>query len=56
MIELVCLCFSEEKTLNILFRTGQLSLCDNFFEKKVLKKTLWEYDLYKERSSIPYIC
>ena len=42
-----------KKTLNISFRTGQLFLCDNSFEKKVLKKPLWEYDLYKERSSVP---
>ena len=44
-----------KKHLNISFRTGQLFLCDNSFGKKVTEKTLWEYDLYKERSSIPYI-
>ena len=41
-----------KKNLKISFRTGQLFLCDNSFGKKLLKKTLWEYDLYKERSSI----
>ena len=45
-----------KKTFKIPFRTGQLFLCDNSFEKKGTEKTLWEYDLYKERSSIPYIC
>ena len=42
-----------KKQLKISFRTGQLFLCDNSFGKKVTEKTLWEYDLYKERSSIP---
>ena len=41
-----------KKNLNISFRMGQLFLCDNSFEKKGTEKTLWEYDLYKERSSI----
>ena len=30
--------FLGEKPLKISFRTGQLFLCDNFFEIKVLKK------------------
>ena len=37
-----------------LVSDGTIVLCDNSFEKKKgTEKTLWEYDLYKERSSIP---
>ena len=41
-----------KKNIKFSFRTGQLFLCDNSFEKKVLKKTLWEYDLYTWRGPV----
>ena len=41
------------ETFSNLVSDGTIVLCDNSFEKKGTEKTLWEYDLYKERSSIP---
>ena len=45
--------FFWKKNLKISPRTGQLILCDNSLEKKVTEKSLWGYDLYIERLSVP---
>ena len=45
--------FFWKKKLKFSSRTGQLILCDNSLEKKVTEKSLWGYDLYLERLSVP---
>ena len=45
--------FFWKKNLQISSRTGQLILCDYSLEKKVTEKSLWGYDLYIERLSVP---
>ena len=45
--------FFWKKNVKILSRLGQLILCDNSLEKKVTEKSLWGYDLYIERLSVP---
>ena len=45
--------FFLEKKLKMSSRTGQLISCDNSLEKKVTEKSLWGYDLYIERLSVP---
>ena len=44
--------FLEKKTS----RTGQLILCDNSLDIFFSEQSLWGYDLYIERLSVPSIC